>query len=150
MVRNDAEADDLAQEVFRRAWKARERYSELGLARPYLLKIADRIACDRARQDRREVNLDQQTWERIEPSISHDPAARLRQSETRRQLEAALDRLTPTQRRVLLLRYYGQMSFAQIAESIPCPLSTALSHCRRGLTALRELMTETVPHGSLP
>jgi RNA polymerase sigma-70 factor (ECF subfamily) len=144
MVRNDAEADDLAQEVFRRAWKARDRYREQGTARAYLMRIADRLVYDRSRQDRNEVNLDSQTWERIEPMSGDQPSDRLDQTETRHQLAAALDRLTPVQRRVLLLRYYGQMSFTQIAESIPCPLSTALSHCRRGLLALRELMAETV------
>jgi RNA polymerase sigma-70 factor, ECF subfamily len=53
-----------------------------------------------------------------------------------------LDRLSPPQRRVLLLRYYGQFTFAEIAEMIDCPLNTTLSHCRRGLEALRALLVE--------
>jgi RNA polymerase sigma-70 factor (ECF subfamily) len=58
------------------------------------------------------------------------------------QLAAAMEGLSPPQRRVLLLRYHGQMSFSEIAETINCPLNTALSHCRRGLLALRELLVE--------
>jgi DNA-directed RNA polymerase specialized sigma24 family protein len=43
---------------------------------------------------------------------------------------------------VLLLRYYGQFSFAEIAEMTGWPMNTALSHCRRGLEALRKLLVE--------
>jgi len=57
-------------------------------------------------------------------------------------LTAALNKLSPAQRRVLLLRYYGQMSFAEIASTIGCPLNTALSHCHRGLEALQALLVE--------
>ncbi len=51
-----------------------------------------------------------------------------------------MEALTPPQRRVLLLRYYGDLSFSEIAEIVGCPLSTALSHCRRGLLTLRGLL----------
>ena len=53
----------------------------------------------------------------------------------------ALDQLSVPQRRVLLLRYYGDMSFEEIAATLECPLNTALSHCRRGLLALRRLLS---------
>ena len=39
-----------------------------------------------------------------------------------KRLAAVLDQLSPVQQRVLLLRYYGQMGFAEIAELIDCPL----------------------------
>ena len=69
-------------------------------------------------------------------------AAAAVRAEENEQLAAALDQLSPPQRRVLLLRYYGQFSFAEIAEMIDCPLNTTLSHCRRGLEALRALLVE--------
>jgi RNA polymerase sigma-70 factor (ECF subfamily) len=145
LLRHPDEADDLTQDVFRRAWRARDRYREQGTARAYLLRIADRLARDHARQNRREVNLNSESWETVEPAdTTQDPAERMLQTETQRQLAAALDSLSPTQRRVLLLRYYGQLSFAEIAATIPCPLGTALSHCRRGLLALREMFAETL------
>ena len=137
-------ADELSQEVFCRAWQARAGYREQGNARAYLLRIADRLVCDRGRQAGRHVNLDQDGWkyyEPISPTADGPPAAAVR-GEENGQLAAALDRLSPPQRRVLLLRYYGQFSFAEIAEMIDCPLSTTLSHCRRGLEALRTLMVE--------
>jgi RNA polymerase sigma-70 factor (ECF subfamily) len=143
LVRRDDVADDLMQEVFRRAWQARANYREQGTPRAYLLRIADRLVIDRARKNRPEVQLDEAGWLVAEPP-DHLPApsAGLEKTESRRELDAAMDQLTAAQRRVLLLRYYGDMSFAEIAETMECPLSTALSHCRRGLLALRNLIVE--------
>ncbi len=146
LVRHPATADDLAQEVFRRAWEARHQYEERGQARAYLLRIADRAACDWARKAGREVTVSADDWRRLE-ALGEDaaPDAALAQAETQRQLAAALDSLSPDQRRVLLLRYYGEMSFQEIARTIETPLNTVLSHCRRGLAALRKLIVEQSP-----
>jgi RNA polymerase sigma-70 factor (ECF subfamily) len=57
MVRRPDLADDMTQEVFWRAWRGRERYREVGTARAYLLRIADRLVCDHGRKQGREVNL---------------------------------------------------------------------------------------------
>jgi RNA polymerase sigma-70 factor, ECF subfamily len=143
MTRRTEAADDLLQEVFRRAWQARASYNENGHARAYLLKIADRLVCDRHRKVRPEINLEGEDWKKHEPpSRGDDPLAALKLQEETVQLNKALQGLSPVQRRVLLLRFYGQMSFAEIAAEIGCPLSTALSHCRRGLEALRTLLSE--------
>ena len=146
MLRDVHRADDLLQEVFRKAWQARESYQETGHARAYLLRIADRLICDSARKPRREVNLDEKSWQRYEPANQpNDPSDRLIHAETRSQLNKALDQLTDQQRRVLLLRYYGQLTFEEIAKMTQCPLNTALSHCRRGLIALKGILSECAP-----
>lgn len=144
MVRRHDLADDLTQEVFCRAWQARDQYREEGAARAYLLRIADRLACDHHRRAGREVNLGDDAWKMVEPA---QPAAApeevLARAEMSRQLAATLDSLSEPQRRVLLLRYYGELSFAEIATMLECPVSTALSHCHRGLQTLRKLLVET-------
>jgi RNA polymerase sigma-70 factor (ECF subfamily) len=146
MVRRPELADDLAQEVFCRAWQARERYRENGTARAYLFRIADRLACDFGRKSGREVTLSEEGWDRVEPvrrsEESSDPLVR---QEASNELTAALEALSPVQRRVLLLRYYGDLSFSAIAEIIRCPLSTALSHSHRGLLTLRTLLVKAQP-----
>ena len=143
LVRRPDVADDLQQEVFCRAWEARDSYVEQGKSLAYLLKIADRLACDRSRRPVLEKTISDEQWIRHEPfSRVPDPPVAAVASEQNSQLAAALDRLPPIQQRVLLLRYYGQMSFVEIAEVIECPLSTALSHCHRGLKALRGLLVD--------
>lgn len=146
LVRRPDVADDLLQEVFRRAWQARDRYQEQGHERAWLLRIADNLACDRARRKGKEQTVDEETWRQLEPAgRSPQPDDRLAREESQTELKQALDRLTELQQRVLLLRYYGEMDFAQIAQAVGCPLSTALSHARRGLLALRKIMVENVP-----
>ncbi len=146
MVRDANVADDLWQEVFQRAWKARHRYQENGAVKAYLFRIADHLVCDYSRRRRMEVQLDEAAWQQCEPAASdQSPDEALQRAELRKQLFSALDRLTPAQRRVLLLRYFSQLGFQQIADITDCPLNTVLSHCRRGLTALRGLLTGCSP-----
>jgi RNA polymerase sigma-70 factor, ECF subfamily len=143
MLRRPELADDLAQEVFYRAWRGRDGYREQGHARAYLLRIADRVVCDRIGRKRQEATLGDDVWKVPEPAASNgDPAAIVAGAEAIHRLDAALARLTPTRKRVLLLRFYGQLDFQEIADAIGCPLSTALSHCHRGLQALRQQLAE--------
>ncbi len=138
--------DELSQEVFCRAWQARSQYHEQGATRAYLLRIADRLACDCIRRSPAPLNLDEAGWKQHEPlSDGEDPAEAAQQAEEAAQLAAALDRLSSVQRRVLLLRYYGQFTFAEIASITGCPLNTTLSHCHRGLETLRKLLVEQSP-----
>jgi RNA polymerase sigma-70 factor (ECF subfamily) len=143
MVRRSDVADDLLQDVFQRAWQARERYRDQGQERAFLLRIADRLVIDRSRKLGLEINVDETTWQEIEPAAGMEtPLEWLSQREAGQELMQMLDCLTPVQRRVLLLRYFGDMPFDQIAAVVGCPLSTALSHCRRGLVALRKLLMD--------
>jgi len=81
-----------------------------------------------------------------EPQLAvEEPPEKLVLKEASEQLAAAMEKLTAPQRRVLLLRYYGEMSFAEIAETMDCPLNTALSHCRRGLLTLKKILVENAP-----
>jgi RNA polymerase sigma-70 factor (ECF subfamily) len=146
ILRQRHELDDLVQEVFCRAWQHRARYEERGHARTFLLRIADRLACDRLRQAKREGGMK----ERLLRSLGlandvHDPAIETLRSEAAQQLHAALASLSPLQRRVLLLRYFGQLTFEEIAGTIECPLNTTLSHCRRGLEKLRGQLSGLAP-----
>ena len=142
-VRNHALADDLTQDVFYRAWRKRESYQETGQQRAYLLQIAARLVRDHYRRKPMLglVDADGVAVELVDTS-QPTPIAKVAQSETERELNEALSALTPPQRQALLLRYYGNHSFEEIAQTMCMPLSTALSHARRGLLALRKLLVE--------
>jgi RNA polymerase sigma factor (sigma-70 family) len=53
--------------------------------------------------------------------------------------------LPKTQRAAVVLRYYDDQSYAQIADVLGCTESTARSHVRRALTALRTRLEEDSP-----
>ncbi len=146
IVRRADVADDLTQEVFWRAWRSRDRYREAGTPRAYLLKIADRLAWDHGRVSRREVHLDEETWNQVEPASElAGPAEEAAANESQQELAEALGALSPMQRRVVLLRFYGGLEFSEIARQCESPLGTVLSHCHRGLQAIRKLMCGKTP-----
>jgi RNA polymerase sigma-70 factor (ECF subfamily) len=146
LIRRPDVADDVLQEVFRRAWQVRDSFRRQGQDRAFLIRIADHLVCDRARRLGRELNLDETGWQTQEPSADgSDPAELAQWREAEQDLTVAIEQLSPAQRRVLLMRYFGGLEFADIAEQIGCPLNTALSHCRRGLQTLRRLMVSHQP-----
>jgi RNA polymerase sigma factor (sigma-70 family) len=89
------------------------------------------------------MNVNPNVWDAVEPQdTTAQPADAMKQGEARHLLAEALGQLNPVQKRVLLLRYYSDMPFGEIAKTLNCPLNTALSHCRRGLLALRKILAE--------
>jgi RNA polymerase sigma factor (sigma-70 family) len=152
LVRRSDVADDLLQDTFRRAWQARDRYVDDGRERSYLLRIADRLAVDYARRsERKETTIDDDAWRSAEPASRESSAERaLVLAEQRQCLGEALSLLSEPQRRVLLLRYYGNLEFAEIAEAMQCPLGTVLSHCHRGLGKLRRQLAGSSLADSTP
>lgn len=144
MTGKAADAEDLAQDVFCRAWQARQQYREQGQARAFLFRIADRLACDQHRR-KRETTLSTLAYETELQGAEEGPAESAQRREAAERLNGAMQQLSPAQRRVLFLRYYGQLSFQEIADTIGCPLNTALSHCRRALETLRQQLVEFLP-----
>jgi RNA polymerase sigma-70 factor (ECF subfamily) len=58
------------------------------------------------------------------------------------ELQMQLEKLDDETRELLIMRYYSQLSFKQIAEVRSQPIGTVLSKVHRGLKRLQELMTE--------
>jgi RNA polymerase sigma-70 factor (ECF subfamily) len=66
------------------------------------------------------------------------------ESERRRWIEAALERLAPEEREVIVLRLYAGLSFGQIAQVSGEPLATVASRYRRSLAKLRPALEKVV------
>jgi RNA polymerase sigma-70 factor (ECF subfamily) len=144
LVRDRSLAEDMVQEVFLRAWKQRESYVEQGSEKGYLFRIADRLVIDHRRA--KSADSLPEAFEIIDHSVSA-PLDELISRESAERLREGMGRLSEAQRRVLLLRYFGQLKFEEIAPMIGCPLATALSHARRGLEQLRAFFAAS-PSGS--
>ena len=71
-----------------------------------------------------------------------DAAHRLEGTELDEKLRRAMDRLPENQRQVLLLRYYSDLKFVEIAEMLGCPLNTALGRVHKAILKLRQVMEE--------
>ena len=141
LTHDAALAEDLLQETFLRVWRQRGDYIEQGKERAYLFRIADRLVIDnRRRQSIRKTSL---ISDDSEDSHQEQPIEGILREERRTQLDAAMKNLSPIQQRVLLLRYFGELPFEEIASVVGCPLGTALSHVHRGLDQLRKILTKS-------
>jgi RNA polymerase sigma-70 factor (ECF subfamily) len=72
------------------------------------------------------------------------PAAgvRLEHSEQTEKLKLAITQLPEAQRQVLMLRYYSNLKFVEIADILGCPLNTALGRMHKAMLKLKDLMSE--------
>jgi RNA polymerase sigma-70 factor (ECF subfamily) len=70
------------------------------------------------------------------------PAAghRMEGTEQEQKLRAAIEKLPEVQRQVLMLRYYSNLKFVEIADLMGCPLNTALGRMHKAVLKLRQLM----------
>lgn len=131
------EAEDVTQQVFLGAWRGRDGYRpERGPLGGWLVGITRRKIVDAlAARTRRLTLVD---------TVAHDADGRGRTDGApdgvldRVLLVDALSRLPRSQREVLCLAFYEDLTQAQIAERTGMPLGTVKSHTRRGLLRLRE------------
>ncbi len=144
------DAEDLLQELFLRLVKSIGRYDHKNRFEPWLYRVAVNLVTDRLRRSARQGR----TFRQVNSQASHsgDPLDRLidaspgpgelvARTQQNDRLQEALDRLPAQQREVLLLRYFSELSFKQIAEILGCPTGTVLARAHRALRKLRELLT---------
>ena len=74
----------------------------------------------------------------VAPAAGH----RIEHAEHAARLQRALEQLPANQREVLLLRFYSDMKFVEIAEVLGCPLNTALGRVHKAVLKLRKLLAD--------
>jgi RNA polymerase sigma-70 factor (ECF subfamily) len=144
-------AEEVLLDVYEQVWRQAAQYSrERGSPLAWLTTIARSRAIDRLRRGRRE----QQNTEPLEGIVATARAGgesaeeAVMAGEVRAVVRAALDSLTPEQREVIELAYYGGMSHSEIAAARGIPLGTVKTRTRLGLMRLREML-RPVYEGSL-
>jgi len=131
------EAMELAQEVFVRAWQALPQWQPDAPFRAWLFRIASNAALDLLRRRRTVefVPIDDQ----LEPADpGADPERQVVAKQEVRLLEAALKRLTPEHRQILLLREVEDMAYEEIGRVLSLSAGTVKSRLARARMALIE------------
>src|SRR6516225_3884273 len=146
MVRDRATAEDLAQDVFLRVYRARKQYVPRAKFTTWLFRIATNVALNSVRDNRRqklEVSLDAP---RSADEDSHPrdlPAEEMRIDEhllERHRVELiqrAIASLPEKQRAAVLLRKYEEMDYAEIAKILNCTEAALRSLLFRAYENLR-------------
>jgi len=116
---SQAAAEDATSEVFERAYQALDSYD---LERPFdrwILTIASRHCLNRLRRERLETRLfDHTAIEVAAPPTVASPLVALQTQEQRRALIQAIEALPENYRLPLVLKYYGDLSYDEIAEQL--------------------------------
>jgi len=140
VLRDQAAAEDVAQDVFIALWRNPRAYDpKRGSLRSYVSLMARSRALDRWRtRQAREAAVDRSAAERRVSHSDVESAAEpvLRRDRSRRILHA-LDSLPGEQREAVLLAFGRGLTAQEIASAIGVPLGTAKSRVRLGLQKAR-------------
>jgi RNA polymerase sigma factor (sigma-70 family) len=146
IIQNAEEAQDTTQEIFLklyrslRSWDSRKsKFS----AWVYRLAANQAIDCWRARHRRAELQLDENVAGRILRDRARDGAVRspfseMEQKEGIEILRRCVDTLPELQKKVFVLRYFGELKLEEIAEAESCSLGTVKSALFRATQTVRK------------
>jgi len=136
MVHNEQDAWDLAQDGFLKAWKSIGRFRGQSSFYTWLYRIMMNVTIDslRRKQVGGETEFDDSIGLRnIDPASLTTPRAALSPNdkisgdEIRSRIDAAITRLTPDHRAVILMREIDGMEYQEIADSLGCSIGTVMS-----------------------
>jgi len=131
-------SDELLSELFIRLVEKIGSYKG-GVFESWLFRIASNIFHDYLRGKKRRQKLFDARRAQLQ-RVSDEPRQSDAKDEMLDRLQVQLNRLDADTRELIMLRYYSQLSFKEIAELRREPIGTALSRLHRGLKKLRELM----------
>lgn len=147
IVKDQAIAEDLLQDVFIKVVHTltADGYNEEGKFQPWLMRIAHNLAIDHFRRSKRYPTIIMEDGSNIfntlkfaEESIED---ARLKE-DTVELVRKLIDELPESQKQVLIMRHYMDMSFQEIAEQTGVSINTALGRMRYALINMRKKLKQ--------
>jgi RNA polymerase sigma-70 factor (ECF subfamily) len=149
MLGNVEEAEDAAQEAFLRAYSRLGQYDPEMKFSTWLFSIANHHCIDRLRKRRTtQISIDDNPVLQNLEGDELRPEPHALQQEVRIEVQAMLDRLAPEYRTPLVLRYWEEMSYEEIAETMNVTVATVKSRlfrARQQLAAIYQQPETTAP-----
>lgn len=135
LVGPDAQAEDIAQEAFLRAYKGIRRFELRSSFKTWLYRIAYNTTMSHIQREKRSVDRD-----------SVDPGTRAVEAygsqSLRTTMERLIGKLRPEHKAVIMLHYYDDLKYEEIAEILDCPLGTVKVRIYRAKHELKKLWTK--------
>ena len=141
MVLNDAEAEDLAQDTFARAYKARLRYKPTAPAGAWLHRIAVNTTISHLRRQKLARVLPMRLYQAPD---DRDYA----RSEARTVVETALAELSPKLRAAVYLHFYLGYSREEVGHALGIPSGTVASRIAKAMVVMRRSLAGPNASGS--
>ena len=146
LTRAPADAEDLVQETYLKAFRAADTFEPGTNLRAWLFTILHNTARNRVRDRVRDVvSVDSDLVERageIQPAtgLADTPETALLRETLAPELQAAIDALPEAFREAVWLRDVEEFSYAEIAEMLSIPIGTVMSRISRGRRALHDAL----------
>lgn len=150
-VRNNALAEDIFQDAFIKIVNTLKagNYNEEGKFLPWAMRIAHNLVIDHFRKANKVKMISESSSQRDDFNIFHtiqQEDENVFESMTREELEGQMvgliDHLPESQRDILIMRIFKEMSFKDIAELEDISINTALGRMRYALINLRKLIDQ--------
>ena len=133
-------ADDLVQDTLERAWSKFHLYRRGTDLRAWLFTVMHNVYVNQLRALRPAASFDEEMPELALPARDTDTLVL-------RDLDAAIRRLPPDQREVLLLVALEEMSYEEAAGTLGIPIGTVMSRLARAREKLRNMLSGLPPSG---
>ncbi|MCR9291760.1 MAG: sigma-70 family RNA polymerase sigma factor [bacterium] len=161
IVGSDAVAEDLAQDVFLRVWRARKNYSPTAKFSTWLFHIAHNVASNSLRDRKRKKEYQVSSHEGVESaSFSLDqlamastgvmPVRKMDKAERAEMVRAAVEALNERQRMALMLSRFEGLSYQEIADTMDLSVQAVKSLLSRARVNLKTLLQPYLTSGALP
>jgi RNA polymerase sigma-70 factor, ECF subfamily len=148
LTRNPADAEDLVQETYVKAFRAAEQFRPGTNLKAWLYTILHNTYLNAKRDaGRSPVTADSEVVEQstAQPGEADNPEELLLRDTLDADLQAALDSLPDAYREAVWLRDVEQFSYAEIARMVGVPVGTVMSRISRGRRALYEHVMAHAP-----
>ncbi len=147
VVHNEAEADDLLQEIFMEIWNQAKNFSaQRGKPLGWMVTLARRRAIDGLRKKqayaRAEERLQAETEQQPDAWVQNTTEDEINLGDTREHLRRVLDALPPPQQQAVELAFFHGMSQREIAANTNTPLGTVKTRLELGLKKIYEGLKE--------
>jgi RNA polymerase sigma-70 factor (ECF subfamily) len=151
LTRVPADAEDLVQETYLKAFRAADTFEPGTNLRAWLFTILHNTARNRARDRARDhVTVDSDAVDRAADTrvdgSADTPETLLLRDALAPELQAAIDALPDNFRQAVWLRDVEEFSYAEIAAMLEIPVGTVMSRISRGRRMLFERLKETAVH----
>lgn len=148
IVRSREMAEDIFQETFVKAIVTlrQGRYQSDGKFSAWIMRIAHNLVIDQFRQERSEnvVSNDENEFDLLNSATLAEETieTKIVNEQVLHDVARLIDELPDSQREVLHMRYYQNMSFKEIAEATNTSINTALGRMRYAILNMRRIATE--------
>lgn len=140
---NRESAEDILQETFCTLVRKLDLYQPRGKFKPYLFRIAYNLAVDRIRKDGRTPGTATPFLDDFyQEENNGNPLPEIEKTEILENTIRAVQKLSPEQRQVLLLKHFSGLTFREISEIMGIPLNTALGRMHYAIRNLRKLLSD--------